>query len=48
MLPLWEVNPGPLSLLPFMLLSELVPVYAGSLSPLNPYVVMLYWFQKIL
>ena len=26
--------------------TELIPLSAGSLSPLDPYVVMFYWFQK--
>ena len=26
--------------------TELIPLFAGSLSPLDPYVVMLYGFQK--
>ena len=38
----WEVTTGPLTLLPCMLLSELIPLFAGSLSSLDPYVVMLY------
>ena len=28
-----------------MLLSELIPLFPGSLSPLDPYVDVLYWFQ---
>ena len=40
--PQWEVNPGPLILLPCMLLSELILLFALSLNPLDPYVVMLY------
>ena len=40
--PYWEVNPRLLTLLPCMLLSELIPLFAGSLSPLDPYIVMLY------
>ena len=43
MLPHWEVNPGPLTLLPYMLLSELIPLFAGS--PLDSYVVMVCWFK---
>ena len=31
----WEVNPGPLTLVPCMLLSELIPLFAESLSPLD-------------
>ena len=31
MLPNWEVKPGPLTLLPCMLLSDLIPLFAGSL-----------------
>ena len=26
--------------------TQLIPLFAGKLSPLDPYVVMLYWFQK--
>ena len=26
---------------------ELIPLSAGSLSPLDPYVVMLYWFLHL-
>ena len=26
--------------------TELNPLFAGSLSLLDPYIVMLYWFQK--
>ena len=37
-----EVNPGPLTLLPCMLLSELIPLFAESLSPLDSYIFMLY------
>ena len=49
MLPHWEVNPGtdfPLTFMSCMLPSELIPLFAGSLHPLDPYVVMLYQFQK--
>ena len=42
MLPHWEVNPGPPILLPCMLLSELILLFAGSLSPLDPYEIMVY------
>ena len=38
------MNPEPLTLLSCMLLSELIPLFAGSLHSLDPYVVMLYWF----
>ena len=31
-----------------MLPSELIPLFAGSSSPLDPHVVILYWFQKSL
>ena len=27
--------------------TELIPLSAGSLSPLDPYVVMLYWFLDL-
>ena len=46
MLPPWEVNPGPLILLCYMLVSEMIPPLTGSLSPLDPYIVMLYWLKK--
>ena len=37
----------PLTFMSCMLLPELIPLVAGSLSPLDPYVVvMLYWFEK--
>ena len=44
--PHLEVNLGLLTFVSCMLLSELILLSAGSLSPLDPYVVMLYWFQK--
>ena len=28
------------------ILSELIPLFGGSLTPVDNYVVMLYWFQK--
>ena len=40
----WEVNPGtdfPLTFMSCMLLSQLIPLSAGNLSPLDLYVVML-------
>ena len=46
-----EVNPGtdfPLTFMSCMPLAELIPLFAGSLSLLDPYVVMLYWIHKIL
>ena len=27
--------------------TELIPLFAGSLSPLDPYVVMLFWFLDL-
>ena len=39
--PYWELNPGSLTLLPNIPLSELISLFAGSLSPLDPYIVML-------
>ena len=40
--------PESLILLPCMLSSELIPYLLKVLRLLGPYVVMLYWFQKIL
>ena len=42
MLPQWKTNPGPLTFMPHMLLSEL------SLRPLDPYIIILYWFLNFL
>ena len=36
----WELNPGPL--MPYMVLSELIPHLLEVFRPLEPYVVMLY------
>ena len=36
--PNMEVNPGPLTLLSCIRLSELNPLFAGSLRPLEPYI----------
>ena len=44
--PLGSEPQAPLTFMSCMLLPELIPLFAGSLSPLGPYVVMLYWFQK--
>ena len=44
--PHWEVKLEPLILMPCTLLSELILLFAESLSPLDPYVVMLYLFIK--
>ena len=49
MLPYWEVNPGTYDTSDFQVLHatpQLIPLFAGSLIPLDPYVVMLYWSQK--
>ena len=40
MLPPLEVNPGPLTLMLYILLSELIPLFSASLSPLDCYIVM--------
>ena len=45
MLPHWEVNPGTSDTSDFQVLHvtpQLIPLCAGSLSSLDPYVVMLY------
>ena len=48
MLPQWEFNPGPLMFMPCILLSELIPYLLEVSRPLDPYIVMFYWFQKFL
>ena len=42
MSPLDVIEPGPFTLMPWMLLSELIPYLAGNLRTLDPYIVMLY------
>ena len=42
MLPQWDLNPVPLTFMSCMLLSELNPLFAGGLSPLDPCITMLY------
>ena len=34
-------NPEPLTILPCRLLSELIPLFAGSLNPIDPYKVVI-------
>ena len=36
----WEVSPEPLTLLPCMILSKLIPLFARSHKPLDPYIFM--------
>ena len=38
-----EVNSGPLTVLPCMLIFELIPLFAWSLRPSDPHMVMLEW-----
>ena len=42
MLPHWEVNPGTTDFQVLHATPHLIPLYAGSLSSLDPHVVMLY------
>ena len=41
------MNPGTSYIEVLHATSELIPLFAGSLSSLDPYVVMLYWFLDL-
>ena len=44
--PQYKLNAGSLTLILCMLLSELIPYLLEFWKPLDPDIVILYWFQK--